>query len=387
MRLSIFNYSLLGALFLSVFACQEKKQTPPPPTGVTVTKVIQKDVPIYQEFVGQTYGIKDIPIRARVNGFLKSINFKEGNTVKKGQLLYTVDQQPFLANVGTQKGLLAEKKTQLVRAQNDLERIRPLAERKAVSQSDLDAAIADEGAARASVEAAQSNLDLANIELGYCNIYSPIDGVIGRTEAREGEFVGKSPNPVILNTVSRIETIRVQFSLTESDYLIVMRELVKDRKMGSNTRNKEKNLDLILSDGSVHNHKGELNFIDREVNSNTGSIMIQASFPNPEGILRPGQFAKVRAEIERVKNAILIPQKAVYELQGKFSVTVLKEDNTVEKIDVTVGSKYGDYWIIKDGIKPTDKVVYEGFQKVRNGMKVTPSMKEFESQTDVLEKK
>lgn len=384
--------SLAALLIITLFSACKKKEVKKelPPQSVTVTKVLQQNVPLYNEFVGQIFGLKDIPIRSRVEGFLETINFQEGTNVKKDQLLYTVDDQPFQADVTTHEGLLTEAKTRLIQAENDLERIKPLAEVSAVSQSDLDAAIADRDAAKASVNAAKANLELSKIQLSYCKIYSPINGVIGRTKAREGEFVGKDPNPVILNTVSRLETVRVQFSLTESDYLGLMRELEQRKTRVDKVRSNDDSkpyLELILADGSTHTHKGIIDFIDREVNATTGSIMIQASFQNPGSILRPGQFAKIKAKVELVENAILVPQKAVAELQGKHIVTVLQKDNKIEKRTVKVGAKYCDYWIINSGIKSTDQIIYEGFQKVRNDMIVTPIFKDFESQTNVLESK
>jgi len=375
---------------LCLFSCKEKPVPKAPLTSVTVTEVIQQDVPLFSEFVGQVYGLKDIPIRARVEGFLETINFKEGRSVKKDQLLYTIDSQPFMANVATEEGKLASAKTELIRAQNDLERIRPLAKANAVSKSDLDAAIADEGAAKAGVDAALANLRLAKIEMGYCNIYSPINGVIGKTQAREGEFVGKDPNPVILNTVSRIESVRVQFFLTESEYLKLMRTFIKEGGEASERdkkTNAEKFLELILSDGSIHTEKGNIDFIDREVDASTGSILLQASFKNPNGIIRPGQFARIRANVGIEKNAILVPQKAIKELQGKFSISVLLKGNKVESRSIETGEKIGDYWIVTKGLQKGDKVIYEGAQKVRNGMQVNPKFKTFESQTNALEKK
>ena len=383
-----FRSSILIALAsLSLFSCKEKTPPKVPLTSVTVTDVIQKDVPLFSEFVGQVYGLKDIPIRARVEGFLETIDFKEGRSVKKGQLLYTIDSQPFMASVATEEGKLASAKTELIRAQNDLERIRPLAEANAVSKSDLDAAIADEGGARAAVSAAAANVRLAKIEMGYCRIYSPLNGVIGKTQAREGEFVGKDPNPVILNTVSRIESVRVQFFLTESEYLKLMRAFVKEGGESTKGKKEEDFLELILSDGSVHSEKGKIDFIDREVDASTGSILLQASFKNPNGIVRPGQFARIRANVGIAKDAILVPQKAIKELQGKFSVTVLLKDNKVESRAVETGDKIGDYWIVTEGLEKSDKIIYEGIQKVRNGMQVDPKFKTFESQTNVLESK
>jgi membrane fusion protein (multidrug efflux system) len=372
---------------LSFFSCKENTPPKAPLMSVTVTEVIQQDVPLFNEYVGQIYGLQDIPVRARVEGFLESIDFKEGRRVKKGQLLYTIDSQPFRANVATQEGDLARAKTELIRAQNDLKRIRPLAEANAVSKSDLDAAIADEGAAKAGVDAARANVRLSQIELGYCNLYSPINGVIGKTHARVGEFVGKTPNPVILNTVSKIESIRVQFFLNESQYLKIMRWLVKNKEVEEKEKEEKASLELILSDGSIHTEKGTIDFIDREVDASTGSILLQATFKNPNGIIRPGQFARVRANIGTAKDAILIPQKAIKEIQGKFSITVLLKGDKVERKSVEVGEKVGDYWIVTKGLQKGDKIIYEGFQKVRNGMQVKPVFKTFESQTNALEQK
>jgi len=382
--------SLTALLTIVLFSACKKKEAKKeiPPQSVTITNVIEQDIPIYSEYVGQVYGLQDIPIRARVQGFLKTIDFREGFPVKKKQLLYTIDPTQYQADVATQEGVLAEARTRLTQAINELQRIEPLAKVNAVSQSDLDAAIADKGAAQASVEAARALLDLAKIELGYCQLYSPIDGVIGKTKAREGEFVGKDPNPVILNTVSRLDSIRVQFSLTESDYLSLMRKINKDKGQTYKERKKGKgSLELLLSDGSTHAFLGTLDFIDRDVNTTTGSIMLQASFPNPNGLVRPGQFAKVRGRSEIIENALLVPQKAVTELQGKHTLTVIVDGNKIDKRSVKVGPKVGDYWIITSGLKANEQVVYEGIQKVREGMTVSPNLKEFISQTDVLEKK
>ena len=373
------SIGLTALLTITLFsACNKKEVTKKAPLqGVTVTKSIKKDIPLYSEFVGQVYGLKDIPIRARVEGFLLSKQFREGFKVKKDQLLYTIDAQSYKADVATQAGVLAEAKTRLTQKKNDLQRIKPLAEAHAVSQSDLDAAVADKGAAQASVEAARASLQLSQIQLGYCEILSPMDGIIGTTKARVGEFVGKNPNPLILNTVSRIDTVRVQFSLTESDYLFLMRKVGENKEKFNENR----------KDGSVHNHLGKLDFIDRQVNATTGSIMLQASFANPDLLIRPGQFAKIRGKVETVKDAILVPQKAVTELQGKHMITVVLKGNIIEKRTVKVGEKTGDFWIISEGLKENEQVVYEGIQKVRNKMEVKPVLKQFVSQTNVLEKK
>jgi membrane fusion protein (multidrug efflux system) len=367
---------------LSFSSCKEKKQIKPPPPDIQVVQVIQKDVPIYNEFVGQVYGEKDIPIRARVEGLLEGIHFNEGLKVTKGQLLYSIDPLPFQAKVNVQKSNLAEAKTLLVKAKSDLDRYKPLAEKNAVSQSDLDAKQAQYDAAVSSVNAAKSNLRSAEIELGYCQIYSPIKGIIGKTLARVGDFVGREPNPVILNVVSETDNVRVTFFLTESDYLFIAREYKDDieaEARGELKQEDKSKLELILSDGSTYKHTGTVDFIDRGVNASTGTILIQATFPNPDFLLRPGLYAKVKVKIKTVNNGLLIPQRCVIELQGQYSVFVVNKENTVVTRQVKVGKRIGDLWLITDGLKAEETVVIDGLQKVSSGLKVNPSLIEFKS--------
>lgn len=374
-------------VILLLFSCEDKEQTIATPPDIKVVKVIQKDTPVYEEFVGQLYGLKDIPIRARVEGFLDKIAFNEGRPVKKGQLLYVIDAQPFLAEVAARKSDLALAKTLLVNAQNELERYKPLAEINAVSKSDLDAAQASRDAAISSVDAAEANLDLAEINLSYTRIKSPIDGLIGKTEAREGEFVGRSPNPVILNTVSSIDTMRVQFFLTEASYLRIAKEFIVGRedKNGEESTQKEGDdykLELILSDGTMYNKKGSIDFINRNIDPKTGSMLVQAHFPNPDRILRPGLYAKVKAEMEFLKDALLIPSRCVRELQGQYSVMVLTDSSTVESRLVVVGGQLGDLVMISEGLSKEDEVVFEGLQKTASGMKINPVLVDFESKNN-----
>lgn len=372
---------LIPLLFLSC-ANEDKKVAPPP--EISVVNVIQRDTPIYEEFVGQLFGLKDIPIRARVEGFLEKIEFNEGRAVEKGQLLYVIDAQPFLAEVAAKKSDLAQANTLLVNAQNELERYEPLAKVNAVSKSDLDAALASRDAAISSVDAAKANLELAEINLSYTNIKSPIYGLIGKTEAREGEFVGKSPNPVILNTVSRIDTMRVQFFLTEASYLRIAKEFVlsKGKDIEEETRAHEESgykLELILSDGSIYDEKGKIDFINRNVDPKTGSMLIQAHFPNPNRILRPGLYAKVKVEMAFVEDALLIPSRCVVELQGKYSVMLVTDSNTVESRSIKLGGSQGDLVIVNEGLSSQDRVVLEGLQKTGSGTKIKPVTVEFDS--------
>ncbi len=379
-KMKTITLRLLCILLLVFFSCSKKEdqQKQPPPPDITVVVTQAQEIPIYQEFVGQIYGFKDIAIRARVEGFLEGIHFEEGSRVEKGSLLYTLESQPFEADVAAKMSRVAEAKTMLAKAKSDLDRIEPLAKEKAVSQSDLDAAVAAYEAYIETVKAAQANLRAANIQLGYTKIYSPISGIIGKTKAKVGDFVGRSPNPVILNTVSRIDTVLVEFFITEKQYLQVARRFIS--KTGSTDQYTGKaNFELILADGSLYEEKGKLGFIDRSVDPTTGAMLVQASFPNPQGLLRPGQFAKVKALVAVVKDGILIPQRCVMELQGQFSVYVVGEGDKVETREVKAGPKIKQFWLIIEGLKPGEKVVYEGLQKVKAGAVVKPTIKEIES--------
>ena len=365
-------------LFLMLPACQDKKEAaaPPPPPEIPVIVTQAQDVPLYMEFVGQVYGLKDIAIRARVEGFLEGIHFEEGSLVEEGKLLYTLERQPFEEAVANRMSQVAEAQTMLAKASSDLGRIKPLAELKAVSQSDLDGAVAQFEAAQAALEAAEANLRAARIQLGYTKIYSPINGIIGKTKAKVGDFVGREPNPVILNTVSQTDTILVEFFLTENQYLEAARRYVDELVDGKLPEGQQVVLELILADGSLYPEKGQVDFIDREVDPTTGAILLQASFPNPRGLLRPGQFAKVKILAETVKDGILVPQRCVTELQGLHSVFVVEPDNTVKERSVTLGPAVGSDFLVKEGLKAGEQVVYEGLQMVRDGAVVKPVVKD-----------
>ncbi|MDX1765138.1 MAG: efflux RND transporter periplasmic adaptor subunit [bacterium] len=367
--------SLMFSSLILFVACKDKEtaQAPaPPPPSVSVVETKAQDVPLYREFVGEVAGLKDIDIRARVEGFLRGIHFREGEQVREGDLLYTLESQPFEEKVANRQSAVAEQETLLAKTKGDLDRIRPLAEINAVSQSDLDAAVAAHEAAIASLEAARANLRAAKIELSYTKIKSPINGIIGKTKAKVGDFVGRDPNPVILNTVSSVDTVLVTFFITETEYLAIARYLIKARKAGDEER--EPNLELILIDGSVYPHKGQGDFINREVDPTTGAMLVQSSFPNPDNLLRPGLFARVKAQTQTVKEGILVPQRSVMELQGLHNVYVVNADNTVSTREITVGPKVGSNWLITEGLKPGEKVVYEGIQKVKDGASVNPTV-------------
>ena len=349
-----------------------------PPPSVKVVEVQQANVPVEQEFVGQIYGLYDIAIRSRVEGFLEGIHFDEGRRVRKGQLLYTIDPQPFEAKVSGFRGQLAQANTMLVKAESDLARIRPLAEINAVSQSDLDAAVAQRDAAEGAVEAAEAALESSQIELGYTRIYAPIDGVIGKSQAYPGDFVGRGFTDAVLNEVSRIDSVKVEFHIPEELYLeLVMPFLGSQDSIRVQRDEEQQGLTMILSDGTQYPYQGKLAFVNRQVDATTGTILIQATFPNPSYMLRPGQFARIRAIIDIQENGLLIPQRCVQEMQGNYNVYVVDEDNTVEFREIKVGTTFAtSYFVVTSGLNPGEKVVYEGLQMVRSGSKVNPVTEE-----------
>lgn len=352
-------------ILLTVFvSCKKEEQKAPPPMQAPYIVVKTEDVPIYKDFAGQTFGDLDIELIARVDGILTGVYFKEGQKVKKGQLLYTIDPLEYETKVEQVRGQVAAAQSNLVNADEELKRIRPLADMNAVSKRELDAAVAKDKAARSNYVSMLASLKNQEIERSYCNIRSPIDGVIGLSNARLGDYITKMGNASRLNMVSKLEKVRVQFTVSESDYL----KYQKRTKEGEEI----KDLQLILSDGSIHPEKGTLNFSDTKIDPTTGTVTIEAKFPNPDGTLRSGQFGKVRVLIRTEKDAIVIPQKAVTELQGLFQVSIIDAKNTIEIRMVEVGQKTGTDWIITKGLKPNEKVAIIGNQFIQPGSKVIP---------------
>lgn len=369
------------ALLLFVVACTGKQTKVQQTIEIPVVEVSEEIIPITEEFVGQTFGYFDISIRARVEGYLEGLHFKEGGRVTKGQLLYTIESAPFDAKVAESLSRVAEAQTRLVQAQGDYNRIKPLAEERAVSESDLDAATATLGAAKASVEAAEAQLKFSRIELSYTRILSPISGIIGRTEAKTSEFVGRDPNPVVLNAVSRIDTILVQFTLSEMKYLQLMKYAKTNAEAYKGKNRRERDIELIFADGSSHNHMGRLDFIDRNIDPLTGTILLQASFPNPEFTVRPGLFARVKIMVDEASERIVIPQRCIQEIQGEYNVLVVNSENVLEFRAVEVGPTYADLQIIESGLKEGEKIILEGFTQVNSGMTIAPKLQEFQSVT------
>lgn len=387
MRKVNFTYSILAlfAVMVMLIGCSQKPKTQAVVQEIPVIKAIKSDVPIFESYVGQIYGMKDIPIRARVDGFLETIEFQEGSQVSKAQLLYTIDPQSLEEASNAQRSKVTEAQTQLSKAKADLERIEPLAVVKAVSQSDLDAAKAAYDAAAANLEAAKANLRSSNINLGYSKVLSPISGIIGKTEAQVGEYVGKSPNPIILNTVSQIDSVLVKFSITEAQYIQFARRFISNTNIDRNKAKESGDIELQLADESIYKYKGHLDFIDRNIDQSTGSMLVQASFPNPDRLLRPGLYSKVKVQIDTKRDAIIIPQRCIMEMQGNFSVFVVTDSNIVTNRPIEIAYKTGDLATITKGLNEGDNVVIDALQKIRKGMTVKPVDSDFKSKVFNLE--
>jgi membrane fusion protein (multidrug efflux system) len=338
------------------------------PPEVYVTNVIQEDVPEYLDLAGQTQGFQDVDIRARVEGFLDSVNFREGSFVRKGDLLYQIDPKPFEVALAGVKADLDTARARLDRTTNDVARYTPLAAQRAVSQKELDDARTAQDAARAQVEAARAAVDTATLNLGYTRVYSPIDGLVGSTQVKPGNFVGRG-EATLLTTVSQINPIIFRVAMNEADYLRV----VKRRPLQTGNVPQAADIQLALADGTAHSYPGRVGVVERQVNAATGTLGIQIYFPNPQFVLRPGQYGRARLLLDLKKNALLVPQRAVQELQNLYSVAVVDDTNHVSFRNVTVGPREGELWVIEKGLQPGDRVVAEGLQAVSDGALVKAS--------------
>jgi membrane fusion protein (multidrug efflux system) len=377
---------------------------PPRLPEVEVVTVEQRDVPIYHEWIGTLDGLVNAAIKAEVSGYLLSQNYAEGSFVRKGQLLFEIDPRPFDAALAQAQGQLAQAKGQLAQAkaqltqaqaqldqsmatqertQLDVNKYAPLAKQQAVTQQDLDNAVQNNVAAKAQIEAskagvetakaqieasnaavesAQAAVEAAKVNTGFTHLTSPIDGIVGLAQVQVGNLV--NPSSGVITTVSTLDPIKANFTIGEQEYLSLTRGGVSDLvKLG---------LELILADGSTYPQKGKFSFADRQVNQNTGAIQLTGLFPNPGNRLRPGQYGKVRAAIGTSAEALLIPQRAVTELQGGYQVAVVNSANTVGIRTVKLGDRIGSMWIVIEGLKAGERVVAEGVDKARPGMQVSP---------------
>jgi len=348
-------------------ACEKAPPPAPPPPDVYVASVVQKDVPIYLDLVGQTEGSQDVDVRARVEGFLETMDFREGSFVRKGELMYRIDPKPLEAALAAATADKATAQARLEKAKNDVTRYTPLVAKQAVSQMELDNAQAAQDAARSQVDAASAAVEKARLDLSYTRVLSPIDGLAGFTKVKPGTLVGRGES-TLLTTVSKIDPITFSVGVTEADYLRVIKR--EPGRTGGTPR--AAGIELTLADGTVHPQTGTITTVERAVNASTGTLTLQISFPNPNAVLRPGQYGRARLLLETKTGALLVPQRAVQALQNLYSVALVGADNTVTFKNVKVGPRVDTLWVIEEGLKPGDQVVVEGLQALRDGMTVHP---------------
>jgi len=350
---------------LLITACGSKKeQVAAPPIKVNVVKAVVNDVPLYEDFVAQVYGESDVDIRSRVEGWVTSVNFKEGSAVKKGSLLYVIDDSQYQTRVDREANELARAKTELVRTQNELSRVKPLTELNALSQKDLDNATAAHDAAQAQVKASEASLRNARIEYGYTRVSAPFDGVVGISNVRVGDYVSRAGGTSVLTTISNIGGVRIRFQISEREYLRIA-QMTKEELSSA-----RKNVQLILADGSLYPEKGEVNFADRQIDPRTGTLTIEAIFPNPTGLLRPGLFVKTRVLLSTYPDAVMVPQRSVTQLQNIAQVFTISDSSTLKVNIVETGPKVGDAWIITKGLKEGDKVAVIGTASLTPNSKI-----------------
>lgn len=369
---SILSKGLLtGFIIISISACKDdesKSTTPSPEVNVVVAG--KEDLPIYSEYVGQTYGLSDVNIEPRIAGWITGIFFKEGSLVQKGSLLYKIDDQPTLNLLDASKAELARAQTLMENKKAELGRVKPLAEMNALSQRDLDYATANYEASLNEVKIAESRVENSRIQLGYTRITAPITGIIGISKVQVGDYVSAASLGNGINVVSSLGDVRVRFPISENDYLQFTREYRKDPKANDFT---EIPVDLILGDGSLYNVTGRLQLTNRQIDPTTGSILVQAIFKNGQGTLRPGQYVKVRFKTSEYLNAVVIPQQAVNQLQNIYQVYLLTDSNKIKPSIIKVGARVGSNWIVNDGLKEGDKVVILGSTFVNTTTVVNPN--------------
>ena len=346
--------------------CKPKAPASPPPPLVETVQVTKADVPIYHEWIGSLDGLVNAQIRAQVTGYLVKQNYREGDPIKKGDLLFEIDARPFQAALDQSKGVLAQAEARFGKTKLDVKRYEPLVKDKAISQEEYDDSVQANIEAEAAVVSAKAQVEQAQLNLEFTRVTSPIDGLASIAKAQIGDLVG--PGSGELTTVSTVDPIKAYFNVTEQAYVNFARRFMAE----SNRREQLKQLeiDLILTDGTTYPQKGQVYATDREIGQTTGALRVEALFPNPDYALRPGQFARIRVKIDARHDALLVPQRAVSELQGSYQVAVVGESNKIHIQPVKVGEKSGSLWVIEEGLHPGERVVVEGVQKVREGATV-----------------
>jgi len=361
----------LACVTLMMTACETKQppQATQPPT-VQVVQVAERNVPIYKEWVATLDGDVNATIQARVSGYLLRQTYRDGSFVKQGQILFELDPGPYQALLEQSQAQLAQAEANLAKSKLDVERDTPLAKERAIAQQQLDNDVQSFKANTANVAAARANVQQAQLNVDYTQVRSLIDGVAGIAKGQVGDLVAPT---TVLTTVSTLNPIRAYFGLGENEYL-ESAKLVYQAARGIDKNIGAKVLELILNDGTVYPYKGRLVSANRQIDASTGSIIVTGAFENPDGMLRPGQFAKVRAQVGIANNALLVPQRAVTELQGSYQVAVVGADDKVQIRAVEVGDRIGSDWIITKGLQSGERVIAEGVQKVREGAVVKPQL-------------
>lgn len=363
---SFLSLMVSGQLLPLLAGCGGNKAAPaPPPPNVEVATVVQQDTPIYSEWVATLDGYVNAQIQARVSGYVIRQAYKEGSVVKKGEVLFEIDPRPFKAVLDQAKGQLAQAEAQLGKARLDVERDTPLAQARAIARSQLDTEIQAKLAAQAVVQAAKATVEQARLNLEFTKITSLVSGIAGIAQVQIGNLVGPSS---ILTSVSQVDPIKAYFTVSEQEFTDFHRRFPTEASVEE--QRKRIPLELILGDGSVYERRGTIHFADREVNPATGAIRIAGVFPNPSNLLRPGGYGRIRASARTRERALLVPQKAIIELQGSQQVAVVGDDNKVSIRPVTVGERVGKLWIVTQGLKAGERVVVEGLLKVRDGAPV-----------------
>lgn len=352
--------------FLCAAGCRQKPQAAPPPPLVEVARVTQADVPIYHEWVGTLDGLVNATIRAQVTGYLIAQNYHEGDPIKRGDLLFQIDPRPFQALLDQAKAQLAEAQARLGKTELDVKRNGPLLKDRAVSEEEYDDAVQANLEAEAAVVSAKAQVEQAQLNLDFTRITSPIDGIASIAKGQIGDLVGPATGE--LTTVSTLDPIKAYYNVTEQAYISFTKRFSDE--VDRLERLKQLEVQLILSDGSIYPHRGKIVAADRQIGATTGALRLEAIFPNPGYSLRPGEFIRLRVKWNTMHGALLVPQRAVSELQGAYQVDVVDADNTAHIQPVTVGERSGSLWIIDEGLKPGQSVVVEGLQRIRDGMAV-----------------
>lgn len=360
--------ALLAALAIGLSSCEKSAKQPPPPLTVTVTPVIQKDVAEMKTWVGLLNGYQNAEIRAQVTGYLMTQNYKEGSWVKAGTVLFTIDKRPFEAALAQAQADYAKAVAQAQLSEITLKRQTQLYQTKVISQQEYDTSYQDAQAAVAQASAEQAAVQTAQINLNYCTITAPLDGIVGTAQAQIGDLVGPSGTSTVLTQMSQINPIKAVFSITEQEYLKAASTLETLQQQAPNKADAA--IELRLANEEMYPKKGYFDFVNRQINTETGSIQVTALFPNEDNLLRPGLFARITAPVREIPNAILVPQAAVVELQGNHYVSFVDADNVVQTRPVTLGPLQDNLQVIEEGLQPGDRVVVGGVEKVKPGMKV-----------------